>query len=652
MNKRYLQVLSRQYPDIEKVSEEIINLQAIINLPKGTELFLSDIHGEYSSFAHILNNGSGIIKKKIEDCFSNQITEKEISLLATIIYYPEEKLALVKKEIENLEEWYGIILYRLTRVAREVSSKYTRSKVRKAISQGFEYIIDELINIQEQGVDKERYYRQIINSIIELDRADEFIVAIADLIKRMAIDHLHVVGDIFDRGAEAKQVMDKLMNFHSVDIQWGNHDILWMGAACGSKECIANIMRILCRYDNMDTIEEDYGINIRPLATFALEIYKDDPCAKFMPKTFDNNPYLKSDEKIMAKMQKAISVIQFKLEGQLVKRNPDFNMDDRILLDKIDYEKGEITIDGKQYELNDKNFPTIDPKDPHKLSKEEKEVIYRLRDSFVNSEILQRHINFLYAKGSAYKCFNSNLMFHACVPMDENGEFSKVTLVGETLSGKAYLDHVDKLARRAYVNRLDVDGNEKYRDLMWYFWCGEHSPIFGKKKMATLERYFLTDKAVQKEPKNPYFKLIENPGTCEKIFREFGLCEENSRIINGHMPVKEKEGESPIRANGKLLVIDGGMSKSYRSQTGRAGYTLTYNSYGLVLSASEPFDSKEQAIREEKDIKYEIMVDATDTERKRVADTDIGYELQMQIDDLKLLLEAYRNGTLSEELWY
>jgi len=648
--KRYLGTLSKQYPNIERVSEEIINLQAIMNLPKGTELFLSDLHGEYGSFSHILNNGSGIIRKKIEDSFSNQITEQERRLLATLIYYPEEKLALVKRNTPKIEEWYGITLYRLIQVAREVSTKYTRSKVRKALPKGFDYIIDELLNIQENATDKEKYYNQIINSIVELGRADEFIVSISNLIKRMAIDHLHVIGDIYDRGSEAKRIMDTLMNYHSVDIQWGNHDVLWMGAACGSKECICNIIRICSRYDNINTLEDGYGINIRPLATFALETYEDDKCAKFMPKTFDYNKYIRSDEKTMAKIQKAITIIQLKLEGQLILRNQDYNMDNRLLLDKINYKKGTLKVGEESYELNDTNFPTIDPKDPYRLTEEEEEVIDRLQESFMNSEILNKHISFLYSKGSIYKCFNSNLLFHACVPMDENGEFSKVTIMGETLSGKAYLDFVDKLARKAYFNKEPLEQKQYLLDFMWYLWCGPKSPVFGKSKMANLERYFTSDKALHKEPKDYYFKLIDKEEICNKILEEFGLCSKSSHIINGHVPVKEKDGESPIRGNGRLLIIDGGFAKSYRSETGRAGYTLTYNSYGLILSANEPFDSKAEAIRDEKDIQYEIMVNETETERKRVADTDVGRELQNQVDDLKMLLEAYRDGTFKEEV--
>lgn len=434
--KRHLKILSKQYTNIEQVAEEIINLQAILNLPKGTELFLSDIHGEYGSFSHILNNGSGIIRNKIEDIFNNQITERDRRQLATLIYYPEEKLALIKKEVEDIKEWYSINLYRLIEVAREVSSKYTRSKVRKAMPKGFDYIIDELLHLQGCGPDKETYYKQIISSIIELDRADEFIVAISNLIKRMAIDHLHVIGDIFDRGPNAKLVMDTLMNFHSLDIELGNHDILWMGAACGNKACIANVIRICSRYDNIDTLEDGYGINIRPLATFALETYKDDNCEKFVPKVFDYNKYIRSDEISIAKIHKAISIIQFKLEGQIIKEHPEYKMDGRLLLDKIDYEKGTIQIDNKIYNLNDTNFPTVDYKNPYKLTKEEEEIINRLQESFKNSETLNKHISFLYSKASMYKCFNSNLLFHGCVPMEEDGEFSKIEVLGESISGK------------------------------------------------------------------------------------------------------------------------------------------------------------------------------------------------------------------------
>ena len=551
--KRHLKILSKQYTNIEQVAEEIINLQAILNLPKGTELFLSDIHGEYGSFSHILNNGSGIIRNKIEDIFNNQITERERRQLATLIYYLEEKLALIKKEVDNIKEWYSINLYRLIEVAREVSSKYTRSKVRKAMPKGFDYIIDELLHLQGCGPDKETYYKQIISSIIELDRADEFIVAISNLIKRMAIDHLHVIGDIFDRGPNAKLVMDTLMNFHSLDIELGNHDILWMGAACGNKACIANVIRICSRYDNIDTLEDGYGINIRPLATFALETYKDDNCEKFVPKVFDYNKYIRSDEISIAKIHKAISIIQFKLEGQIIKEHPEYKMDRRLLLDKIDYEKGTIQIDNKIYNLNDTNFPTVDYKNPYKLTKEEEEIINRLQESFKNSETLNKHISFLYSKASMYKCFNSNLLFHGCVPMEADGEFSKIEVLGESISGKKYFDCIEKIANEAYFGK---ENNKDAVDFMWYLWCGPKSPLFGKAKAATFERYFVEEKETHKEEKNPYFTLIENEEICDKILKEFGLGTKNSHIINGHVPVKEKDGESPIKANGKLLVID------------------------------------------------------------------------------------------------
>lgn len=648
MDYKYLEMLSKQYKNVGEVSEEIINLQAILNLPKGTELFLSDIHGEYGSFSHIIKNGSGIIKDKIDKIYANTLPEKDRKTLAILIYYPEEKLEYVKKEVENIEEWYHIILYRLINVAREVSSKYTRSKVRKAMPKGFDYIIDELLHSGGDSDDKERYYKQIIKSIIDLDRADEFIVVISDLIKRMAIDHLHIIGDIFDRGAYAKEVVDELMKFHSLDIQWGNHDILWMGAACGNDACIANVIRICARYDNLETLENGYGINMRPLSTFAMQQYRDD-CDKFLPKVYDYNKYIDTDKKIIAKIQKAISVIQFKVEGQLIKRRPEYEMEDRLFLDKIDYENGKVRIAGKIYKLNDKNFPTINRNNPYELSKEEKELMERLRQSFMNSQILKEHINFLYSKGSMYKVFNSNLLFHGCVPMDANGEFLKVKIMGKELSGKEYFDFLDKMARKAFYKREENLEND-FSDIMWFLWCSYQSPLFGKDKAATFERYFVDDKETHKENKNYYYSLVENPEICDKILKEFGIEEEDSHIINGHMPVKEKKGESPIRADGKLLVIDGGFAKSYRPQTGRAGYALSYNSHGLLLSANEPFDSKDEAIKNEIDTKYDIMVNEKKTKRKLVADTDIGKRLKGEIEDLKELIKAYKEGIIKEEI--
>ena len=638
---RYLQQMSKQYKNIKEVTEEIINLQAILNLPKGTELFLSDIHGEYGSFSHILNNGSGIIKSKIEELFNNTITEKERRTLATLIYYPEEKLNLIKKNIDNLDEWYSLTLYRLIQVATRVSSKYTRSKVRKALPKGFDYIIDELIHLQGESSDKDKYYKQIINSIIELKRADDFLVAISNLIKRMAIDHLHIIGDIFDRGSGARLVMDKIMNFHSVDIQWGNHDILWMGAAAGNEVCISSVIRICARYDNLNILEDDYGINIRPLSTFATEIYGDDDCTEFIPKIFEYNKYSNSDQNIIAKIHKAISIIQFKLEGNLIKSHPEYEMQNRLLLNKIDYKKGTIEINNKKYKLSSNHFPTIDINNPYELTSEEIEIIERLKESFLNSEVLNKHVQFLYSKGNVYKIFNSNLLFHGCIPMNTNGDFLPVNILGKELKGKQYMDYIEEVVRKAYLEK-----DSKYTDLMWYFWCSEKSPFFGKDKAATFERYFIEDKETHKEHKSPYYELINQEEICVKILKEFNLNPDESHIINGHVPVKEKDGESPIRGNGKLLVIDGGFAKSYRKLTGRAGYTLTYNSYGLMLSENEPFDSKMEAIINETDIKYDVMVNQKELSRKRVADTDIGRELQKEIEGLKMLHSAYMDGIL------
>ena len=647
---KYLNQLSKTYKNIQEVSEEIINLQAILNLPKGTELFLSDIHGEYEAFIHILNNGSGIIKSKIESIFDKTLTEEDRKDLATLIYYPEEKLNLIKKTKTNINEWYKITLYRLIQVTKSVSSKYTRSKVRKAMPKGFDYIIDELLHLQGDDGNKELYYNQIIDSIIDLNRADDFIVAISNLIKRMAIDHLHIVGDIYDRGPGAPIIMDKLMNFHSLDIEWGNHDILWMGAASGNEACIANVIRICSRYDNLATLEEGYGINIRPLSIFATEVYKDDSCKPFLPRNKEVSKYSNTDKIVLSKIQKAMAIIQFKLEGQLIKKHPEYKMKDRLLLDKIDVEKGIVKIDGKEYKLLDSKFPTIDKKNPYKLTDEEAEIIERLKHSFMRSEKLNKHINFLYAKGHIYKKFNSNLLFHGCIPMKENGEFDTVELLGKTLKGKDLLDYIETIAHRAYFGEPSEE-TENAKDLMWYFWGGPKSPLFGKDKTATFERYFLEEKELHKENKNPYYTLINDEKICDKILENFGLdTDGDSHIINGHMPVKAKDGENPVKANGKLIIIDGGFAKAYQSTTGIAGYTLTYNSHGLVLAMNEPFESKCKAIEEGLDIKTQTILKENIINRKRVADTDIGQKLTEEIEDLKQLLVAYREGELKEKI--
>ena len=643
--KKYLTLLSKEYKNVYEVAEEIINLQAIINLPKGTEMFLSDIHGEYAPFEHILNNGGGIIKSKIEDIYGNTITKKERGTLATLIYYPEEKLKLMKKEVTDLEEWYNITLYRLVEIAKNVSSKYTRSKVRKAITSGFEYVIDELLNSQAGNEkDKERYYKAIINTIIKLGQADAFIIAISNLIKRMAIDHLHIIGDIFDRGTNPDLVIEKLKNFHSMDIQWGNHDVLWMGATCGNEASIATVVRICARYNNIGILEDSYGINIRPLSTFAMETYKNDDCKNFYPKVFDELKYTQSDKLNIAKIHKAITIIQFKLEGQMIKRHPEYNMEDRLLLDKMNLKKKYVTIGGKKYEINDTNFPTLNPDNIYELTKEEKEVMERLCESFKKSPKLNEQIDFLYKKGELYTIFNSNLLFHACIPMTENGEFKEIEFLGTKTKGKEYLDLINDTVNKIWVNKETVE--QKLLDIMWYLWISPDSPFFGKDKMATFESYFVNDKEMSKEIKNPYYTLTYKEEICNKILREFGLDEKKSHIVNGHMPVKAKDGESPIRGNGKLLVIDGGFAKSYQQKTGNAGYILTYNSNGLLLSQNRPFESVEKAISEEKDIMSELIVKKTGITRKCVGDTDIGRKLKEEIRDLKELLKYYESGEL------
>jgi fructose-1,6-bisphosphatase-3 len=646
---RYLKLLSNQYPTIHSACTEIINLQAILNLPKGTEHFLTDIHGEYEPFNHVLKNASGVIKRKIGDIFGTTLSQKEIKSLATLIYYPEQKLELVLKDETNLEDWYRITLYRLIEICRHVSAKYTRSKVRKALPQDFAYIIEELLHEYPNRQDKEEYYREIIKTIIKIDRANEFIVALSKLIQRLVVDRLHIIGDIFDRGPGANIVLDTLTNYHSVDIQWGNHDILWMGAAAGSEACIATVLRISARYANLDTIEDGYGINMLPLATFAIEFYRNDPCESFKPKS-DNNIELSDKENILiAQMHKAIAVIQFKLEGEIIKRRPHFNMNDRLLLDKVNFKDGTIDIYGKTYILNDTNFPTIDPKDPYKLTKEERDLVDKLKSSFLNSEKLQKHIRFLFAKGSIYLKYNSNLLYHGCIPLNEDGSFSRITCNGKEYSGKAFLDRMEMLAREGYFYKEDHKTKLYGMDIMWYLWTGPYSPLFGKNRMTTFERYFIKDEETHKETKNPYYKYRDDENACNRVMEEFGLNADTSHIINGHVPVKSKKGESPIKANGKLLVIDGGFSRAYQGQTGIAGYTLIYNSYGLLLVSHEPFESTQKAIEEETDILSSTVVLEKVVERKRVGDTDVGEELKCQIKDLEALLAAYRKGLIKEQ---
>lgn len=648
---KYLKLLSNQYPTIDDACTEIINLQAILNLPKGTEHFLSDIHGEYEPFIHVLKNASGVIKRKIDDIYGNSLSQRDRKSLATLIYYPEQKLEITMKSEENIEDWYRITLYRLVEISRYVSSKYTRSKVRKALPKEFAYIIEEILHEQPDRLDKEEYYNEIIKTIVRVGKANEFIAALSKLIQNLVIDKLHIIGDIFDRGPGADIIMDTLINYHAVDIQWGNHDIVWMGAAAGSEACIATVIRTSSRYANLSTIEEGYGINMLPLATFAIDFYGNDECTAFAPKIGDGKDYTDKDLNLMAKMHKAISIIQFKLEGEIIKRRPYFKMEDRLLLNKIDYKEGTINISGKTYRLKDNNFPTINPDNPYELIPEEREIVEKLKSSFLNSEKLQKHVNFLFAKGSMYLKYNSNLLYHGCIPLNEDGSLKKVSIGAsrKKYSGKAYLDRLEVLVREGYLYKNNPEAKLYGMDITWYLWNGVYSPLFGKDKMTTFERYFIEEEETHIEKKNYYFELEDDEKVCNMIFDEFGLNPKVSHIINGHVPVKIKKGESPIKANGKLLVIDGGFSRAYQSQTGIAGYTLIYNSYGLLLVSHEPFESNQKAIEEEKDILSTTIVLEQEEERKRVGDTDNGIELKIQIEDLELLLDAYRKGIIKEQ---
>mgnify|MGYP000495144505 FL=1 len=643
--KKYLELLAEKFPTVQEVCTEIINLQAILNLPKGTEHFLSDLHGEYESFLHILKNASGVIKAKIDETFQNSMTNEERKKLATLIYYPEEKLELIKKQNDQMEEFYRITLYRLIEVCKVVSSKYSRSKVRKAMPKEYEYIIDELLHAKQNMNDKEFYYNQIINTIIKLDRADAFIIAISKLIQQLAIDHLHIIGDIYDRGPGPHIIIDELMKYHSIDIQWGNHDIIWMGAASGSEACILNVIRICSRYHNLDILEDAYGINLRAITEYAMEEYKEESLPNFKPHNAEKISDLSIIE-LLAKIQKACAIIQFKLEGQLIKRHPEFKMEDRMLLDKINYETGEVQINGKYYKLLDNYFPTIDPKNPYELTKKEKEVVCKLKKGFLNSEKLQRHVQFLYNKGSLYKIYNNNLLIHGCIPMDKEGNLKYYEdNKNRRLAGRAYLDYIDKIARQGYFSDLDSEEREYGKDFLWYLWCGENSPIFCKDAMKTFERYFVDDKELHKENKNPFYIFTQNEEVCDTLLGEFGIEKDKGHIICGHIPVKFKSGESPIKANGKILIIDGGLSKSYQKTTGIAGYTLIYNSYGLMLAEHEPFNSRIDAIVKETDLhSSKVVVEKVD--RKRIKDTDIGIKLQDEIEDLYKLLECYKLGII------
>ena len=647
----FLRLLSKQYPTVQAASAEIINLRAILNLPKGTEHFISDIHGEYEAFLHILNSCSGEVKDKLDQLFENALSQRDRNDLATLIYYPSAKLTLVADENEDMEEWYRITLHRLVQICRFVSVKYTRNKVRSALPEGYREIIDELLHVRNDGGDKRDYYENIIDTIIQIGQAPEIIEAICHVIKRLTVDHLHIVGDIFDRGPRADIVMDSIMACHSVDIQWGNHDILWMGAASGSRTLVATVLSNSIHYNNLDVIETGYGISLRPLSIFANEIYKDCDLSRFTVKLTgsDADQYTEKDKLLSARMYKAISIILFKLEGQKLLRRPEFGMSDRLLLDKINYVDKTVTIGNKVYQMEDCDFPTVDPADPYTLTEEESHVINQLTDSFRHSEKLQRHVRFLFSKGGLYKVHNGNLLFHGCIPMTEDGQLMSFSIGGQIRTGKEFLDYAEKAARKAYYDKRGTPERQFGNDFLWWLWAGRNSPIFGRDRMTTFERRFIRDESSWTEPKNPYYTHYNDPAACGMLLKEFGLNGPHCHIINGHVPVKAKKGESPIKGGGKLIVIDGGFCKAYQPTSGIAGYTLIFNSRNMRIVSHHPFAGRLEAIHHNHDIANDSLIFEKMDKRVKVSDTDQGKELQQRVDDLMALLEAYRSGAVAED---
>lgn len=639
----YLKLLSREYPNIRAAASDIINLQAICGLPKGTEYFFSDLHGEHEAFIYLLRSSSGIIREKIRETFGHIISEEDEVRLANLIYYPEKMINQIKQANEYTEDWQKTAVYRLVQICREVSSKYTRSKVRKKMPREFSGVIDELLYVDNTDDNKTEYYSELINTLIDVRVADSFIVVICSLIRSLTIDNLHILGDIFDRGPRPDIILEELMHFHDVDIQWGNHDISWMGAATGNWACICNVLRMALGYNGFDVLEDGYGINLRPLSMFAERVYRDDPCTCFLPQILDKNIYDAVDPKLAAKMHKAIAVLQYKEEGQIIKRHPEYGMEERILLSAIRYDRGTVTIDGKEYPMRDMNFPTVDPADPLRLTDEEEELLHTLELSFRHNARLHEHVRFLYSNGSMYKCCNSNLLYHGCIPMTENREFDGLMVGGKMYRGKELMDFIDTQVKNAYFLPEDAPEKEACRDFMWYLWNGAKSPVFGKDKNRSFEHYFIEDPEVMRETMNPYYQLSEEEETCDMILKEFGLPTKGSHIINGHMPVKIKSGETPIRAGGKLFIIDGGLSKAYQERTGIAGYTLIFNSHHLALAEHKPFDP-------ERERTPKVYIVEKMQKRITVADTDEGKELAGRIEDLKELLKAYRSGLLKERV--
>ena len=641
----YLKLLAREFPNRRSAVSEIINLNAILGLPKGTEYFFSDIHGEDKAFIHLLRSSSGVIRAKIHDIFGQFLPESEQLELAELIYYPKRTLRRKARQEQDTDEWQRIMIYRLIRICRHVSSKYTRSKVRKKIPKDYAYIIDELLQVDDTEADKQIYYQSIVDTIIRIGSGTAFIAVLCDLIHILTIDSLHIIGDIFDRGPHPDLVMEQLCNYKDVDIQWGNHDIDWMGAYCGNTACACNVVRIAMSYNNFDLMEDSYGINLRPLSMFAQRVYGNDPCKRFMPHILDENEYDAVSPELTARMHKAVTIVQLKLEGQLIRRHPEYNMQDRLLLEQVDYARGVLCIDGKDYPLCDTNFPTIDPSDPYKLTPEEQELAETLRYSFMHSQLLKKHLHFLYANGSLYKCVNQNLLYHGCIPMTADGAFDQIAVDGQILSGKSLMDYCDQMVKDAYYldaeNPLEAAPKQAAVDFMWYLWCGKLSPVFGKSKMATFENYFTEEKALKHEEMNPYYTVSASVEVVDKILAEFGISPKKGHIVNGHVPVKLKEGELPYRAGGKLFVIDGGLAKAYHKKTGIAGYTLIYNSASISIASHEPYEEGREA-------SPKVEVVERINPRILVEDTDTGALLKAQIADLEELLNAYREGTIKE----
>lgn len=646
INKALLKNLSKQYPDVKSATEEIVNLSAILSLPKGTEYFLSDLHGEHDAFVHMLKSASGVIKVKIDDIFGPTLSVEERDALAALVYNARAEIDRRKKSEPDFDKWCKTAISQLTQVLKSVTNKYTQSKVRKRLPKQYAYIIDELLHADSK-YNMGDYYIKIVDTIVDCNEAVDFIIEMTEVISNLAVDRLHIIGDIWDRGAAPDKIMDYLMNFHDVDFQWGNHDILWMGAATGSWACISNVLRINTKYNNFDMMEVGYGINLRPLATMAEKIYADDPCTAFMPKTIEANKYDPVDDQLVAKMNKAISIVQFKVEGQRIKAHPEYDLDNRLLLDKIDYEKGTITLPIGEYKLKDNNFPTIDPEDPYRLTEDEEAMMDAIEPSFTKNDKLQAHVRFMFTHGALYTTVNGNLLYHGSIPMNKDGSFKECTINGRTLSGKAYMDYLDEQVRLAYFNPKDYEEPGYNGDLMWYLWLGVNSPLFGKDQMTTFERCLIDDKKTHKEHTLPYYKLIESREICEKILREFGLDPDKSIILNGHVPVKIKDGESPIRGEGKLFIIDGGMSKAYQKTTGIAGYTFFINSRYMALAEHKPYSPLQP---DGTQIFHSPVINVVNRmpQRMLVVDTDLGMELLREREELRALVDAYRNGTLKE----